>query len=338
MADSREHVEARKERRTERSRSIGSRERSERSYDSDEERRRRRRRRDKEGREDVGRRERRDEDGGRERRGAKDDDRDAKRRRSRSPRGEESERKHRREREHRSNRDRDRDSKQRSRHSRSPRPRSRNRDKRPAEDDVVDRQVTRKSAGPLPSQAASFSLTTGGPGDVVLHDGQPLPEKQQPNFAPTGLLAAATKSVETGTGSVVVLKYHEPAEARKPAARDAWKLFVFKGAEIVDTIELGLRSCWLVGREMAVVDLPAEHPSISKQHAVVQFRYVEKRNEFGDKMGRVRPYLMDLESANGTRLNGDVVEGARYVELRDKDLVQFGDSTREYVVMLPPKD
>ncbi|KAH8819478.1 SMAD/FHA domain-containing protein [Xylogone sp. PMI_703] len=163
-------------------------------------------------------------------------------------------------------------------------------------------------------------------------------EKEKPNFAPTGLLAAASNSVTTADGTSIVLKYHEPPEARKPSPKEQWKLFVFKGSDVVDTIELNSRSCWLVGRETAVVDMHAEHPSISKQHAVIQFRYVEKKNEFGDKTGRVRPYLIDLDSANGTMLNKEEIPGSRYLELRDKDLIQFGHSTREYVLMLSPKD
>lgn len=173
---------------------------------------------------------------------------------------------------------------------------------------------------------------------LVPHDGAPPPEKQKPNFEPTGLLAAASNSVIQADGKAIALKYHEPPEARKPPARDQWKLFVFKGADILETIDLSIRSCWLVGRDLAVVDLPAEHPSVSKQHAVIQFRWIEKKNEFGDRMGRVRPYLIDLESANGTMLNKEPVPASRYLELRDKDMIQFGDSTREYVLMLPPKD
>lgn len=162
-------------------------------------------------------------------------------------------------------------------------------------------------------------------------------EKQMPNLQPTGLLAAASNTVTQVNGTSITLKYHEPPEARKPPAKDQWKLFVFKGSDIIETVDLGARSCWLVGREVSVVDMAAEHPSISKQHAVIQFRYIEKRNEYGDKIGKVKPYLIDLESANGTKLNNEVVPGSRYLELRDKDLVQFGDSTREYVLMLPPK-
>lgn len=112
-------------------------------------------------------------------------------------------------------------------------------------------------------------------------------------------------------------------------------MYVFKNDEIVDTIELAEQSCWLFGREFAVADVPIEHPSTSKQHAVVQFRFIEKRNEFGDKVGKVKPYVLDLESANGTFVNGDRIEEGRYFELRDKDVVKFGHSRREYVVQLP---
>lgn len=157
--------------------------------------------------------------------------------------------------------------------------------------------------------------------------------KEKVNFANTGRLAAESNTVTVNGGSVV-LKYHEPPEARKPPAKDDWRLYVFKGNDQLDMVQLGERSCWLIGREKLVVDFPIEHPSCSKQHAAIQFRYVEKKNEFGDKTGRVRPYLIDLESSNGSMVNGEVVPGGRYVEIRDRDVLKFGHSTREYVLML----
>ena len=81
-----------------------------------------------------------------------------------------------------------------------------------------------------------------------------------------------------------------------------------------------------------------EHPSCSKQHAVLQFRWVEKRNEYGERKGGVRPYVIDLDSANGTTVNGDKIPERRYVEVRSNDVLKFGESTREYVLILPPKD
>jgi len=295
-----------------------------RSNDSEEEDRRRRRGKDRERRETQ-------HDHGRERYS----DRERKRRRSHSPTQESSRRQHRDDREPKQSSRRDRSaeysrdagSKHKSRSERFQDPRS-------SKENSTEVTASRKSKGPLPSQAAAFGkddLTAPGAGEEV-------PEKQKPNYAPTGLLAAASNSIAAADGTSIVLKYHEPPEARKPPAKDIWKLFVFKGDDIVETIELGLRSCWLVGRELAVVDMPAEHPSISKQHAVIQFRYIEKRNEFGDKMGRVRPYLIDLDSANKTLLNKEEVPSSRYLELRDKDMIQFGHSTREYVLMLSPKN
>ncbi|KAF5677911.1 PML1-like protein [Fusarium heterosporum] len=264
-----------------------------------------------------------DRDSGRRERRRSRDKRD--RRRSRTP---ESSRRRSRSRD----RDRDRDREHRRRRSREDKSSRR----RPRDDDDNadgdDKRVAKRSpvrrTGPLPSQADSFAVTTGE---------EPEKPKEKPNFGSTGVLAAASNSVEQADGTKVTLKYHEPSEARKPSPRDVWKLFIFKGQDIVDTIDLSARSCWLIGREMTIVDLPAEHPSISKQHAVIQFRYVEKRNEFGDKIGKVKPYLIDLESANGTMLNDSKIPDSRYLELRDKDMIQLGHSTREYVVMLAPR-
>lgn len=179
----------------------------------------------------------------------------------------------------------------------------------------------------MPSQEASFAVEQG-------QEGEPVQPVEKPNFNTTGRLAAASNSVTKPDGTVVVLKYHEPSEARKPPSRMHYKMFVFDGADIVDEIPLHARSCWLIGRDRAIVDYPTEDSSVSKQHAVIQFRYMEKKNEFGDSIGKVKPYLLDLESANGTMLNGEEIADSRYYELRDKDMVQFGDSTREYILMV----
>lgn len=184
---------------------------------------------------------------------------------------------------------------------------------------------------PLPSQRDAFQGASTAPTSAI-----PAVEKQQPNFSTTGRLAAESNTVKSADGQAIILKYHEPPEARKPPSSHAWRTYVFKGSEILDTIELSQRSCWLFGREASVVDILIEHPSCSKQHAVFQFRYIEKRNEFGDKIAKVKPYLIDLESANKTTLNGEEIPAGRYLELRNKDVVKFGHSTREFVLQLPP--
>ncbi|KAI2844631.1 hypothetical protein CBS11852_2170 [Aspergillus niger] len=230
-------------------------------------------------------------------------------------------------------RHRDRDSYDRKKSSRRRRDYSRSRSPTRRSPGPDSRAPVRSKA-PLPPQQDAYTSSE------VARTGEsegPPPEKEKPNFAQTGRLAAESKTVNVN-GSSVVLKYHEPPEARKPPAKEPWRFYVFKGQDLLEMVELGIRSCWLIGKEQLVVDFPLEHPSCSKQHAALQFRFVEKRNEFGDRIGRVKPYLIDLESANGTTVNGDAIPAGRYVELRDKDVVQFGLSSREYVLMLPPPE
>jgi smad nuclear-interacting protein 1 len=47
----------------------------------------------------------------------------------------------------------------------------------------------------------------------------------------------------------------------------------------------------------------------------------------------VLPYIMDLGSTNGTFLNNDRIEARRYYELQPRDVLKFGFSSREYVVL-----
>lgn len=54
--------------------------------------------------------------------------------------------------------------------------------------------------------------------------------------------------------------------------------------------------------------------------------------------GLIRLYIIDLESANGTYLNNNRIESRRYYELLEKDVIKFGFSTREYVVMTSETD
>ncbi|KAL8745890.1 MAG: hypothetical protein Q9184_007817, partial [Pyrenodesmia sp. 2 TL-2023] len=198
---------------------------------------------------------------------------------------------------------------------------------------------TKRSSRPLPSQQAAFTSTstsTNPPNTTSLTAPSPAPqEKLKPNYAPTGLLAAETNTV---AHTSIILKYHEPPSARLPPASTPHLLYIFKSSALLSTLALHERSCWLFGREKMVADVPIEHPSCSKQHAVLQFRFVVRKDEWGEERGSVGLYVLDLDSANGTWVNGERVEGRRYVEVRSKDVLRFGESTREYVILVPPKD
>jgi smad nuclear-interacting protein 1 len=66
---------------------------------------------------------------------------------------------------------------------------------------------------------------------------------------------------------------------------------------------------------------------------VIQYRKVKRRDRDGEPVDRVLPYLLDLQSAQKTFVNGEAVDDSRYYELREKDCIKFGASTREYVLM-----
>ena len=42
---------------------------------------------------------------------------------------------------------------------------------------------------------------------------------------------------------------------------------------------------------------------------------------------------MDLGSKNGTFLNGEKIESSRYIELLAKDKLNFGTSTRDFILL-----
>lgn len=54
---------------------------------------------------------------------------------------------------------------------------------------------------------------------------------------------------------------------------------------------------------------------------------------FGFIGKRVRPYIIDLNSANGTHINNKKIDPSKYVELLEKDVIKFGYSSREYVLL-----
>ena len=151
-------------------------------------------------------------------------------------------------------------------------------------------------------------------------------EKEKPNFELSGKLAE-----DTNTFRGVVVKYNEPSEARKPKRR--WRLYGFKGDETLPMLPIHRQSAYLLGRDRRVADIPIDHPSCSKQHAVLQYRLTEYIRPDGTRGRKVRPYIIDLGSANGTYVNNQRIEAQRYVELMERDLIKFGFSSREYVLL-----
>ncbi|XP_020565971.1 smad nuclear-interacting protein 1 isoform X2 [Oryzias latipes] len=154
----------------------------------------------------------------------------------------------------------------------------------------------------------------------------PPAEKEKPNFELSGALTE-----DTNTFRGVVIKYNEPPEARIPKRR--WRLYPFKNDEPLPVMYVHRQSAYLLGRQRKIADIPIDHPSCSKQHAVFQYRLVQYTRADGTTGRRVRPYIIDLASGNGTYLNNQRIEPQRYYELKEKDVLKFGFSSREYVLL-----
>lgn len=151
-------------------------------------------------------------------------------------------------------------------------------------------------------------------------------EKEVPNFQLSGALVE-----DTNTFRGVVIKYNEPPEARIPKKR--WRLYPFKNDTPLPVMYIHRQSAYLLGRQRKIADIPIDHPSCSKQHAVLQYRLVEYARPDDATGRRVKPYIIDLGSANGTFLNNQRVEPQRFYELKEKDVLKFGFSSREYVLL-----
>ncbi|XP_054273013.1 smad nuclear-interacting protein 1 [Macrosteles quadrilineatus] len=148
----------------------------------------------------------------------------------------------------------------------------------------------------------------------------------KPDFGLSGKLTE-----DTNTYNGVVIKYSEPPEARKPKRR--WRLYPFKGETSLPVLHIHRQSAYLMGRDRKVADIPIDHPSCSKQHAALQYRLVPFTRADGSKGRQIKLYVIDLESANGTYLNNNKIEPKKYYELKERDVVKFGYSSREYVLL-----
>jgi smad nuclear-interacting protein 1 len=159
----------------------------------------------------------------------------------------------------------------------------------------------------------------------------PAVPPEAPNFGLSGALAK-----ETNTVNGVVLVYTEPVD-KAPPPTTKYRLYVFKDGKLLNDAEplrVHRQSFYLFGRDRLVADVPTDHPSCSKQHAVLQYRLRERFDEEkGLDVLDSTPYLMDLETTNGTFINGEKLEPRRYYQLLQKDCVKFGASTREYVLL-----
>jgi hypothetical protein len=152
--------------------------------------------------------------------------------------------------------------------------------------------------------------------------------KEESNFQLSGALFAENLE-EKGRAGAIIDESSDAAVPTKP-----WRLYEFKGDDIVRTYYFGGKQgagqrFLLFGRDGSCCDVICAHPSVSKQHCCIQFRKVQPTKD-------ALPYLMDLNSGNGTFLNREKkpIARQRYIELRAQDVVTVGFSSREYVLIV----
>uniref|UniRef100_A0A8C2FVI2 Solute carrier family 4 member 1 adaptor protein n=1 Tax=Cyprinus carpio TaxID=7962 RepID=A0A8C2FVI2_CYPCA len=134
-------------------------------------------------------------------------------------------------------------------------------------------------------------------------------------------------------GKFPPLPYTEPPWGSVPDIRYSFELL--KNGAILDMVPLTQRSYFVVGR-LPVCDVSLEHPSISRYHAVVQYRGTAGQDEVvGEEKGF---YAYDLGSTHGTFVNKNKIPPKTYIRIRVGHVLKFGGSTRLFILQGPEFD
>ncbi|XP_053568633.1 kanadaptin [Bombina bombina] len=127
------------------------------------------------------------------------------------------------------------------------------------------------------------------------------------------------------------IPYKEPSWSGRPST--IYSLEILKGGSIMSTKSLDGLSWTLFGR-LPSCPVSLEHPSVSRYHAVLQYRQVpgtEPDQEPGF-------YIYDLGSTHGTFLNKQKIPSKTYCRVRVGHVLKFGGSTRLFILQGPEDD
>ncbi|KAI3367265.1 hypothetical protein L3Q82_008310 [Scortum barcoo] len=155
------------------------------------------------------------------------------------------------------------------------------------------------------------------------------PVRAKPEAKPRGLPPKGPPA-----GKFPPIPYTEPSWGGK--APDApYSLEILKNGTIVDQVPLTARTYSVVGR-LPVCDVSLEHPSISRYHAVLQYR---GQGGEGGSAGEERGfYVHDLGSTHGTVVNKSRIPPKTFIRLRVGHVLKFGGSTRLFILQGPESD
>lgn len=95
---------------------------------------------------------------------------------------------------------------------------------------------------------------------------------------------------------------------------------ITKNNNIINIITLNNCEYLLIGRKKELCNIYLEHQSISRKHAIIFFGDVNNST-----------YIIDLNSSHGTFINGKKIDSNISILLNLEDVIQFGQSTRNYI-------
>ena len=127
----------------------------------------------------------------------------------------------------------------------------------------------------------------------------------------------------------LVVPYKEPPWSG--LADEEYSFEVIKNGAVIDKIGLKNKAYHVVGR-LPSCDIPMEHPSLSRYHAVLQYS-VGSSESFPKGW-----YLYDLDSTHGTWINKNKVQQKKYHRLHVDYVVKYGGSTRLFILHGPDSD
>ncbi|KAG7400134.1 WD repeat-containing protein 70 [Phytophthora boehmeriae] len=120
--------------------------------------------------------------------------------------------------------------------------------------------------------------------------------------------------------------FRAPKWAATPSRRNRnAKLRVEKEGSCIEKVSVSSRACYVLGRSEDQSDVWLQHPSVSRQHAAI----IHGKDE--------QLCVMDLDSAQGTFVNGKEMKPMEPHQLKGGDKIQFGASTRTYVFENPER-
>ncbi|XP_068089544.1 kanadaptin [Hyperolius riggenbachi] len=123
----------------------------------------------------------------------------------------------------------------------------------------------------------------------------------------------------------LTIPYREPSWSGRPQA--LYSLEMLKGGAIVSTKALNDLS-WTVFGRLPVCHISLEHPSVSRFHAILQYRAIPG-SEPDQEPGF---YVFDMDSTHGTFINKQRIPPKTYCRFRVGHVLKFGGSTRLFVL------